>query len=393
MKLNKIFSASMLAAALAFVGCNKGPNIVDPGEGDIDITCPSVAAPAAGNVKLVVLAPEDTHENGIYVVGDLAGSENDWKEKNTTFKFSKIEDAAIDEEEYYGRWYEIELEYDAALALKVVAVPEDENLVGWSYQWGKNFDPDDENCEVPAGTVNVEIIEGSAEIVYENGGQPKLISIGTGATVFIAIHAWATSPILPKVPATEISFKHPWGGGSWDFKKAESVGNNTFELTDYYGAAGFDVMDESGTTHYFNVGDYELVGEAVKGDKVKVSFVSEQGAAKGTLTVTFLEKGEAVPDVPAGNGTFTVKILNRPYTEGDKCIFTGNFDENGWGASTREMTYNADKGTWSWTGDYPKNFEYKVIYYKAEAPTIQVWAAGGNVAFKGDNNYAEFNIQ
>lgn len=388
MKLNKIFSASMLAAALAFVGCNKGPNIVDPGEGDIDITCPSVAGPAAGNVKIVVLAPEDTHENGIYVVGDLFGTENDWKEKETTFKFSKVEDAAIDEEEYYGRWYEIELQQDGTLALKVVAVPEDASLVGWAYQWGKNFDPDDPECEVPVGTENVTILEGSAELVYENGGQPKLINIEAGATIYIAINAWAASPILPKVPATSISFKHPWGGGAWVYKEATAVGNNTFELEDYYGANGFNVMDQTGAETWIALDAENLVMDAdiAKGDKIKLSFVSEQGAAKGTLTVTLLEKGEAVPDVPAGNGTFKVKVLNRTYTDGDKCIFTGNFTEKGWGESDREMTYNPADGTWSWTGDYPVNFEYKVIYNGS-------WAKEDNVKFNGNNFSAEFNIQ
>ena len=89
--------------------------------------------------------------------------------------------------------------------------------------------------------------------------------------------------------------------------------------------------------------------------------------------------------IPAGNGTFTVTISNLEYKEGDKCIFTGNFAEKSWADSDREMTYNANAKTWSWTGEYPENFQYKVIYNGN-------WAKGGNVVFDGKTFTASFEI-
>jgi len=93
---------------------------------------------------------------------------------------------------------------------------------------------------------------------------------------------------------------------------------------------------------------------------------------------------EPPADVPAGEGTFKVTISNREYAEGDVCIFTGNFEDKAWGDSDRSMTY-AD-GVWSWTGAYPMNFEFKVIYNGS-------WAEGDNVKFDGSNFEAEFAIQ
>lgn len=90
--------------------------------------------------------------------------------------------------------------------------------------------------------------------------------------------------------------------------------------------------------------------------------------------------------IPAGKGTFTVTISNLEYKDGDKCIFTGNFAEKAWGESDREMTYKAEDNTWSWTGDYPENFQYKVIYNGN-------WADGGNVIFDGKTYSATFKIQ
>ncbi len=94
---------------------------------------------------------------------------------------------------------------------------------------------------------------------------------------------------------------------------------------------------------------------------------------------------EPAEAVPAGEGTFVVKITNRSYVRGDKCIFTGNFGEKAWDASDRAMTYDENTNTWSWTGEYPENFEYKVIYNGK-------WATGENVKFDGVTYEAEFAI-
>ncbi|MBQ8101099.1 MAG: starch-binding protein [Paludibacteraceae bacterium] len=64
--------------------------------------------------------------------------------------------------------------------------------------------------------------------------------------------------------------------------------------------------------------------------------------------------------VPAGNGTFTAKI-ETALPAGAVMIMTGNFAEEGWGDSKREMTKVNDL-TYTWTGDYGENLEWKVLY-------------------------------
>lgn len=78
---------------------------------------------------------------------------------------------------------------------------------------------------------------------------------------------------------------------------------------------------------------------------------------------------------------FVVTII--PETEGGSLpegdvIFTGNFDDKGWGDSDRVMTKNAD-GTFTWKGEIPgKNFKCKVFIGDAWASAVENADGDGN---------------
>ncbi len=69
-------------------------------------------------------------------------------------------------------------------------------------------------------------------------------------------------------------------------------------------------------------------------------------------------------DIQGGVGTFTIKLNDNCNADNyDKVIFTGNFLTKAWDESDRIMTNNGD-GSYSWTGEYPDHFMYKVILQK-----------------------------
>ena len=87
------------------------------------------------------------------------------------------------------------------------------------------------------------------------------------------------------------------------------------------------------------------------------------------------KKEPCAPVVPSGTGTFTfTPACELP--ENAVVIFTGNFDEKSWAESDRNMTRQSD-GSYTWTGDYPVNFEMKVFVDDV------YWMTGQNVVFDG----------
>ena len=78
------------------------------------------------------------------------------------------------------------------------------------------------------------------------------------------------------------------------------------------------------------------------------------------LEVGSWEATPCVPIQPAGSATFVFTPCEEQTIPSDATvIFTGNFETNGWGDSDRVMTHN--DGKWSWTGDVPQGFIMKVI--------------------------------
>ena len=83
---------------------------------------------------------------------------------------------------------------------------------------------------------------------------------------------------------------------------------------------------------------------------------------------------------PAGNNTFTIHIDENSYfAENATFSIAGNFQDETWNNS-RVMT-EVEKGKkYTWTGSYPKNFEFKVIQ------TVDgnwIWSKGDNIQFDG----------
>lgn len=286
MKLKNLILGTMCFATLA-VACNKPPQVIVPGDDDQDeIDLPIVNEPGSGKTTMVLYVPENTHANGLYAIGTI----NDWTHNQDGFKFTKVEGDET------GRWYQITLDYAADMGVKVCAVPSKPNLAGWSYQWGKNIDENDPDPEVKED--NVVVLGGTVEFQYENQGQPKAINFVDGGVVFIQVKAWAADPNIKEQPATAISFKHPWNGGDWVYKEAEAKGNGVFELVDYFGNNGFNVMDENkGEAWYPLDSEFVTIYEgAATGDKVTVRFTSTAGSSEGKLEVILIEKGQ-LPEV------------------------------------------------------------------------------------------------
>ena len=292
------FFAALFAVAAMFAACdgpNKGGGDVIIGEEDsteVVLNIPTVAKPAAGQTTVVLFVPADTPE-GCYAVGSF-----DWNEKNTERMFTAVEGA--DE-----GWVAYTFDWTEGLEFKVLAIPSDPAVApGWSYQWGKNMDPENDLEED-----NVVILQGTGEFVLENQGQPKLKGLADGGVCFIHVKAWATTPVIEAKPCETAAFKHPWNGGAWEYRDAVKTAEATFELNALYGNTGINVATNvnGDGENWYPADQIEFVGDVAQGDSVNVKFVSEKGTV-GKLTVTLIEKGTpSEPEEPKEEKDITVK--------------------------------------------------------------------------------------
>ena len=288
MKMTKFFAAMFAVAALTFTACEQKngpvlPPVNDSTVVDEEINIPTVAAPEAGKTTVVLYVPADTPE-GCYAVGTF-----DWNEKNTEKMFTAVEGA--DNE----RWVSYTFDWTEGLAFKVLAIPSDPAVApGWSYQWGKNIDPENDLTED-----NVVILDGSQGglLELENQGQPKLGGLVDGGVCYIHVKAWATTPIIKPVPCETAAFKHPWNGGAWEYRDAVKTAEATFELNALYGNTGINVATNvnGDGENWYPADQIEFVGDVAQGDSVNVKFVSEKGTV-GKLTVTLIEKAQGGND-------------------------------------------------------------------------------------------------
>ena len=299
--MTKFFAAMFAVAALTFTACEpKGPDgpILPPVDDSTeveDLVIPTVAAPEAGKTTVVLYVPEDTPA-GCYAVGTF-----DWNDKNTEKMFTAVE-GAVNE-----RWVSYTFDWTEGLAFKVLAVPSDPAVApGWSYQWGKNIDPENDLTED-----NVVILDGSmgGVLELENQGQPKLTKLADGGVCYIHVKAWATTPIIKPVPCETAAFKHPWNGGAWEYRDAVKTAEATFELNALYGNTGINVATNvnGDGENWYPADQIEFVGDVAQGDSVNVKFVSEKGTV-GKLTVTLIEKATpSEPEEPKEEKDITVK--------------------------------------------------------------------------------------
>lgn len=297
MKMTKFFAA-LFAVAAMFAACdgpNNGGGVIIGGEEDsteVVLNIPTVAKPAAGQTTVVLFVPADTPE-GCYAVGSF-----DWNEKNTERMFTAVEGA--DE-----GWVAYTFDWTEGLEFKVLAIPSDPAVApGWSYQWGKNMDPENDLEED-----NVVILQGAGEFVLENQGQPKLTKLADGDVTFIHVKAWATTPVIEAKPCETAAFKHPWNGGAWEYRDAVKTAEATFELNALYGNTGINVATNvnGDGENWYPADQIEFVGDVAQGDSVNVKFVSEKGTV-GKLTVTLIEKATpSEPEEPKEEKDITVK--------------------------------------------------------------------------------------
>ena len=291
------FFAALFAVAAMFAACdgpNNGGGVIIGGEEDsteVVLNIPTVAKPAAGQTTVVLFVPEDTPA-GCYAVGSF-----NWDATNTEKMFTAVEGA--DE-----GWVALTLDWTEGLEFKVCAIPSDPSVTpGWSYQWGKNMDPENDLEED-----NVLILQGAGELVLENQGQPKLKALADGDVTFIHVKAWATTPVIKPVPCETAAFKHPWNGGAWEYRDAVKTAEATFELNALYGNTGINVATNvnGDGENWYPAEQIEFVGDVAQGDSVNVKFVSEKGTV-GKVTVTLIEKATPSDDPVVETKDITVK--------------------------------------------------------------------------------------
>lgn len=356
--MKKVFLAFMAVATIAMVGCKKEESVTPTpsggGEGggeETELEIPDIAAPGAGKTTIAIYA--EVCPKGAYLVGSF----NSYNIADDAASFAAVQDAE--------NWYAVTIDYAPDLAVKAIARPSDEDVpLAWDYQWGCNFDPDADTPKVPEGTVNTLVVKGGSNddnFEFENSGEVKLINVEDNGVIYVQVKNWNKSPIIEAKKLETAWAKTSWDG-TWSWKEMTAKGNGVFEVTGIWNGDGFNINsvgEDAGAAWYATDNANLTIQEGAKaGDEIKLTFTSE----KGTVGKLNLEVIGAAADIPAGNGTFIITVTNRTYTAGDECIFTGNFEEKAWGDSDRAMTYNAGTNTWSWTGAYPKNFEFKVIY-------------------------------
>ena len=152
-------------------------------------------------------------------------------------------------------------------------------------------------------------------------------------------------------------------------KPVQLTADGAFEWSYQWARNSVEVLDGVFTLGDENGGE-QFVGFAGTEDESKVVYVTSTGWATDPCAAA----------IPAGNGTFTICIADTAYVaEGATFSIAGNFAENAWNNS-RVMT-EVEKGKkYTWTGDYPENFQFKAIQTVDGA---DIWAEGDNAKFDG----------
>ena len=152
-------------------------------------------------------------------------------------------------------------------------------------------------------------------------------------------------------------------------KPVQLTADGAFEWSYQWARNSVEVLDGVFTLGDENGGE-QFVGFVGTEDESRVVYVTSTGWATNPCAAA----------IPAGEGTFTINIADTAYVaEGATFSIAGNFAENAWNNS-RVMT-EVEKGKkYTWTGDYPENFQFKAIQTVDGA---DIWAAGDNAKFDG----------
>ena len=390
-KLSYLLSCAALATAVAFVSCKEEPKppVIDDDGGDEELLgdMPSVSEPGAGKITLVLHVPDGTC-NGIVAVGQNGTDELTWDPSGTDF------DLVADKE----NWYQVTLTYAADMAVKVIAKTQS-GEVSWNTQWGMNTVDED---GAPLET-NVVMLGGEGCVIdnRENGGEVKLTTFVDNSVTYINVKAWKSAPCIERNAAGTATFKVTVPATTPDTAVVSIAGNWGVDGDPEYWAPGAVLMTREAD------GTYSLTKEVPASFQYKY-IVSADGTTwdwayecskqfdmpvslqANDVVEAWKEEPWNVAPVPAGNGTFKVTITEG-YVEGNSIIFTGNFAEKAWGESDRTMTLNGN--VWEWTGDYPENFQCKVMMLAPGADLADaVWASGENQKFDGENYNFSFSF-
>lgn len=251
-----------------------------------------------------------------------------------------------------------------------------------------------------------EIVQGAAEKVGDLGSDKiNFKAEALGDVVFVTVSEWSKDPC---------SAPNPEGNATFSVVLTTEFPEG-FDVDDIEMAVSFWDQPGGAGTHYAVltrdlqfVGGYKFTGVAEdypanQNYKYIISYkegdwIYEKGDDRSmpySLTTNDeVSTWDSEPwnPIPGGNGTFKITLgAACGAADADKVIFTGNFAEESWGDSQREMTPD-NQGGWSWTGDYPENFMYKVIL-RTEGQDDKWVGPDGNWKFDGTTFEQEWSCE
>jgi hypothetical protein len=287
-------------------------------------------------------------------------------------------------QEGFTNWYKVVFEAEDGTAMGKICPETVDGARSWNTQ-AKTF----------------EVVQGDAESVADMGANK--ISFGASAlgdVVFVTVAEWSADPCTAPNPEGTATF-------------------NVVILTEF--PEGFDPDDIEVSAAFWTPGSVEMSRDlSYQGPGYKFTGVYENYPANQQFKYNISYKGgdwiwekhdnrtmpyslttndecvewDSTPwnPIPGGNGTFKITLgAACGAADADKVIFTGNFTEEGWGDSQREMTPD-NQGGWSWTGDYPENFMYKVIL-RTEGQDDKWVGPDGNWKFDGTTFEQEWSCE
>lgn len=287
-------------------------------------------------------------------------------------------------QEGFTNWYKVVFEAEDGTAMGKICPETVDGARSWNTQ-AKTF----------------EIVQGDAESVADMGANK--ISFGASAlgdVVYVTVAEWSADPCTAPNPEGTATF-------------------NVIILTEF--PEGFDPDDIEVSAAFWTPGSVEMARDLTyQGPGYKFTGVYENYPANQQFKYNISYKGgdwiwekgdnrtmpyalttndevstwdsEPWNPIPGGNGTFKITLgAACGAADADKVIFTGNFTEESWGDSQREMTPD-NQGGWSWTGDFPENFMYKVIL-RTEGQDDKWVGPDGNWKFDGTTFEQEWSCE
>ena len=314
-----------------------------------DIKTPDVAG-EAGKYTIAFRVPETAciGDIDICLFGDFQG--NDPKDESAPIA-TKIEQSGFD------NWYKLVFEAEDASTAKGKICPiAIDGTRDWNWQ-GETYT----------------LIKGNGEIIDDYGTQNKIVCNAVGEVVYVDVVKWASDPCVAPFPGGDVTFSVILTN-----EFPEDFDPSTIQIAVAHWDAGQDEL----TYDFTYTGGIRFTGTisdfpAGQQYKYNIQYTPEGGEPSGWIWekggnrdvpfdgITNDEvaewEGEPWNPIPGGEGTFKITFSEScNMAQYEKVIFTGNFAEESWGESQREMTDNGD-GSFSWTGEFPDNFQYKVI--------------------------------